>query len=97
MSKNYERFLCGQTHLAVPAAQKHHRADHRGHPIPRIKRNHAEQEINQAWHALPEEMRRTSVHAVLSPVRVNEKYALGTQGIEAQIQAAQQVIIRYTL
>ena len=50
--------------------------------MPRIKRNHAEREIIQAWHALPEEMRRTSMHAALSAVRVKEKYALGTQGIE---------------
>jgi hypothetical protein len=60
-SRNYERFGCGQTHLAVPAS----------------KENHVEQEIIQAWHALLEEMRRTSVHAALSAVRVKEKYALG--------------------
>jgi len=60
--------------------------------MPRFKRNDAEQEIIRAWHAHPEEIRRTSVHAALPAVRGKEKYALGRN-----IQAAQQVIIRYTL
>ena len=62
--------------------------------MPRFKRNDAEQEIIRAWHAHPEEIRRTSVHAALSAVRVKEKYALGRKD-RGHIQAAQQIIIRY--
>ena len=54
MSKNYERFGCGKTQLTIEDSQC------RG-----SKENHVEQEIIQAWHALPEEMRRTSVRAAL--------------------------------
>jgi hypothetical protein len=68
MGKNYERFGCGQTHLAVPSAQKHLEDT--------LCRGSKEiMEIIQAWHVL--EMRRTSVHAALSAARVKEKYVLG--------------------
>ena len=96
MSKNYERFGCGQTPLAVPVAQKH--------PALTIEdtRCLGSKEIMRNRRLTKRGMRSRKRCAELActqrcPQQESKKSMHWDARNRGQIQAAEQVIIRYTL